>query len=263
MSKGFAAKSGSLWFEHLAQSQEPLIRLFCFPYAGGNAQVFRQWLRYFPPEVNVCLVHLPGRGRRIGEPPFTRLSALTDALAEQIACEMQDQFALYGHSMGALLSFELGRELFRRYGHGPQQLFLSGCRAPQLHFSAPPTFNLPNDEFIANLRRLNGTPEELLADAETREMFLPALRADFEMVETYEYQSGQPLPCPLIVYGGRQDSCIAIESLRAWQAQTTATCRVRLFDGDHFFIHNSGTNFIQALRSDVLRAFQHLCVPEG
>jgi len=259
----FAAKSNSPWFEHLARSEGPPFRLFCFPHAGGNAQVFRQWQQYFHGELDVYLVHLPGRGRRIGEPPFTRLSALIDVLAEQSECEMQDQFALYGHSMGALLSFELGRELFRRYGRGPRQLFLSGCRAPQVHRSEPRTFNLPDEEFIASVRRLNGTPDELLEDAETREIFLPALRADFEMVETYEYQSGQPLPCPLTVYGGLQDSDVAIESLRAWEAQTTATCKVRMFDGDHFFIHNSGTNFIQALRSDVLRAFQHLCVPEG
>ena len=258
MSNRFAAKSGSLWFEHLARRQEPLFRLFCFPYAGGNAQVFRQWQRYFPGELDVCLVHLPGRSTRIGEPAFTRLPALVDALAGRIECEMQDQFALYGHSMGAMLSFELGRELFRRYGRGPRQLFLSGCRAPQVHRSEPPTFNLPDAEFIASVRQLNGTPDELLEDAETREIFLPALRADFEMVETYEYRNGPPLPCPLTVYGGLQDSRIAIESLRAWEAQTTETCKVRMFDGDHFFIHNSG--FIHALRSDVLDAYQRSCI---
>src|SRR5215813_5744235 len=149
-------------------------------------------------------------------------------LLSEIACEMQDQFALYEHSMGALLSFELGRELFRRYGHGSRHLFLSGCRAPQLHSSEPPTFNLPDDEFIANLRRLNGTPDELLEDAQTCEIFLPAIRADFEMVETCEYRGEQPLPSPLTIYGGRHDSYIAIGTLRAWEEQTTATCKLRM-----------------------------------
>jgi len=104
--------------------------MFCFPYAGGASDVFRGWRRHFPAEVDICLVHLPGRGKRMGERPFTRLNVLVEEIADVICAESPDPYVLYGHSMGALISFELARELRRRHSIGPRQLFLSGGRAP-------------------------------------------------------------------------------------------------------------------------------------
>jgi medium-chain acyl-[acyl-carrier-protein] hydrolase len=240
------------WFERLSRHQRPPLRMFCFPYAGGSAQIFQTWQRYLSPEIDVCLVHLPGRGMRINEKAFTRISALVAAIADQIIDEIMDPFVLYGHSMGALISFELSREIFRRSGRTPLHLFLSGHRAPQWPRSRKQTFHLPDKEFIAKLKDLNGTPIELFDHPEMKAMFLPALRADFEMVETYEFSPGQPLSCPMTVYGGLQDSHVPLESLHAWGVHSTAGCKARMLKGDHFFIRSSEKEFVNILRSDVL-----------
>jgi medium-chain acyl-[acyl-carrier-protein] hydrolase len=224
--------------------------------------MFSSWRRRLAEHVDLCLVHLPGRGRRMGEPPFKRLDALVEAIADVITDELQHPFAFYGHSMGAVISFELTRELRRRHGVGPQQLFLSGRRAPQMSSSKQATFNLPDEEFIAEVSKLNGTPKELFQVAETRELFLPVLRADFEIVDTYEYASAaQPLSCPITVYGGLQDANVPVESLSAWAKETHAGCKVRTFPGDHFFIHREGANFASVLGLDVAECLRGQCPP--
>lgn len=188
----------------------------------------------------------------MGEQPFTRLKPLVGVLADLMESELHAPFAFYGHSMGSLISFELARELHRRHGLAPQQIFLSGHQAPPALKKEPPRYNLPDDEFIAKLGQLNGTPKGLLDDPETRELFLPLLRADFELVDTYEYVSGEPLPCPITAYGGLEDSDVPVEALHGWQKHTSSTCKVRMFPGDHFFIQTSGREFVAVLRRDVL-----------
>jgi medium-chain acyl-[acyl-carrier-protein] hydrolase len=250
MDEGPTDASRRLWFESL--SSVPRLRLFCFPYAGGNSHVFRNWQGHFPYEIDLCLVHLPGRGRRIGERPFTRLKLLVETIADLIARELYPPYALYGHSMGALISFELTRELRRRHLSMPLRLFLSGRGAPSVPRRKPPIFNLPHDEFVVEMKRLNGTPPELLDDPKTRDLFLPVLRADFEMVGTYEYHPEERLSCPIVVYGGLKDQDIPVENLRAWEEHTSASCKVKMLAGGHFFIHDPGVGFVDALRNDVL-----------
>ena len=243
--------SNSVWFESLSRGHPPALRLFCFPYAGGSGQTFRTWQRYFPSEVDLCLVHLPGRGRRFDERPFTRMNLLVDTIASHIEGKLPCPFAFYGHSMGALISFELARELRRRCGIEPVQLFLSGQGAPHLRPTGPATFGLSQDEFIVKLRELNGTPQELLEDAELTELILPILRADFEIVETYEYQPGACLSCPITVYGGLQDKEVPVGNLREWKEHSPAQFKVRLFPGAHFFIDASSVRFLEVLRLDI------------
>jgi len=243
----------SSWVEHLSRGQNHQLRIFCFPYAGGSARTFRTWQRVFPMEVGVCPLQLPGRGKRIAEPPFTRVTPLVKTIAEAIFGSSGEPFVFFGHSMGAMISFELARELRRRGSVGPRHLFLSGRRAPTVPKSGGPTFNLPHDEFVAELRRLNGTPPELLDLPEATEVFFPLLRADFEMVDTYVYEDEEPLSCPITVYGGLQDESVPRESLREWQRQTSATYRQRMLPGDHFFIENPKSEFFNVLPIDVLR----------
>ncbi len=244
-------ESQSMWFENLSQGRDGALRLFCFPYAGGGAQVFRGWQRHFPAQIALSLAHLPGRASRVGEPPFKRYKPLVDALADAILPQLSSTFAFWGHSMGALISFELARELRRRGQPAPLALLLSGRGAPQIPDPDPPVFNLPDPEFIAELRRLNGTPKELLDSPELKEFFLPTIRADFELVETYEYAPEAPLACAIHAYGGLQDTNVPSASLKAWQEQTSGPFKVRMFPGDHFYIHTS-TDLLHALRRDVL-----------
>ena len=242
------------WFESLQTSQSHQLRLFCFPYAGGSTQSFRDWHRHLSGEIDVCLVHLPGRRHRINEPGFRRLQPLVERIADLIEPKTQGAFAFYGHSMGSLISFELTRELRRRNAATPVHLFLSGRQPPALGRSGRRIFDLPAKEFIAELEKLNGTPSGLLDDSESRDLFLPLLRADFEMVDTYEYRDEAPLACPITVYGGLEDKRVAVEKLPAWQMHTSAQCHVRILPGDHFFIHNRGLEFIKILRRDLLNA---------
>jgi medium-chain acyl-[acyl-carrier-protein] hydrolase len=244
-------KSQSRWFENLPGGRDGALRLYCFPYAGGSAQVFRGWQRHFAPQAALSLASLPGRATRIGEPPFRQYKPLITALADAIIPEIPPAFAFWGHSMGAVISFELARELRRRGQPVPIALFLSGRGAPQIPDPDPPVFNLPDPEFIAELRRLNGTPRELLDSPELKELFLPTIRADFELVETYEYEPESPLTCNICVYGGLQDAHVPAANLKEWQKQASGAFKVRMFPGDHFYIHTSD-DLLHALRRDVL-----------
>jgi medium-chain acyl-[acyl-carrier-protein] hydrolase len=200
----------------------------------------------------LCLVHLPGRSKNIGRPAFSQLLPLVAEIVNHISLLADIPYALYGHSMGALISFELARKLSRQQLTGPKHLFVSGCRAPQYPRDEPVTFNLPHDEFIAELKKLNGTPEEVLANAEVMELFIDLLRADFEAVETYKYHPGEPLSCPITVYGGIEDEHVPVQACRQWQKQTSASCKVRMFRGNHFFVRNAGPEFVNAFCTDLL-----------
>ncbi|MDF5710480.1 MAG: thioesterase II family protein [Nostoc sp. S4] len=214
------------------------LRLFCFPYAGGNSMIFRTWSNNLPRNVEVCAVEYPGRGRQMNSPPITRLEALVKAIAPVILPYLNKPFAFFGHSMGALVSFELTRLLRLEYNLKPFHLFISARRAPQIPPTKPPIHVLPDQELLEELRTLNGTPKAVLENPELMQIFLPVLRADFAVLETYIYTLQQPLECPITVFGGSQDQETKYEALQAWREQTSATFSLQMFDGDHFFIHS-------------------------
>src|ERR1700742_4467759 len=194
----------SPWFETVGPVHEESLQLFCFPYAGGSANVYRTWQRYLPGHVSMILVHLPGRAKRITETPFKHWQPLVEAVAEAILPTLGESFAFWGHSMGALIGFELARELRRRGCAQPRALLVSGSTAPQVRGNESPIFNLSEQEFLAELKRLNGTPTEMLGDPETMKLFLPTTRADFQVVETYQYQPEELLTYPIYAYGGNK-----------------------------------------------------------
>ena len=216
------------------------IRLFCFPYAGGSSQIFRKWREDFPPDIDLCPVELPGRNARIDDPPFTNLDAMVLSIADEIAPRLDTPFAVFGHSMGALVGFELVRLIARRYRRSPVHLFVAACQAPHLRDPYPAVHSLPEAELKAELRRLNGTPVEVLDNAPLMELLLPVLRADLAASETYVHRVAPALSCPITVFGGLQEAQISREFLCAWQEHTSSSCTVRMLPGDHFFIHPAG-----------------------
>lgn len=240
-------KTENQWLSFPRPRPQAKLRLFCFPYAGGSAQIFRSWPDALPETVEVCLVHLPGRGMRIRESHFTRLLPLAHASAEAMRPYCDKPFAMFGHSMGAMISFEVARYLRSRYGIEPVQLFVSGRRAPHIPDTSPPTHDLPTDELIEELKRIKGTPREVLADAELMDIFLPILRADFEVCHTYVYSQGEPLSCPIIAFGGIEDDEETRDLIEAWREQTTGGFSLRMFQGDHFFLHSSEHTFLNVL----------------
>jgi medium-chain acyl-[acyl-carrier-protein] hydrolase len=213
------------------------IRLFCLPYAGGGTLIFRNWPDLLPADIKVCPIRLPGRENRIGTAPFRRISDLTDALICDLVPFLDRPYAVFGHSMGALLGFEMVRTLRRREAPLPRRLLVSGCWAPQAPFPHNPLHTLPRNEFIARLREYGGTPEAVLDHAELMDLFIPVLRADFEMVETYAYTPEKPLECPISAFGGEWDERVSQEDLADWAEQTESDFKLSLFPGDHFFLH--------------------------
>ncbi len=214
------------------------LRLFCFPYAGGSAAIFRTWPNNLPSNVEVCAVEYPGRGRQIKSSPLTRLEPLIEAIAPVLLPYLDKPFAFFGHSMGGLVSFELTRLLRSQYSLTPFHLFISARSAPQLPLIKAPLHVLSDSDLQDELRSLNGTPKAVLENPELMQMFLPILRADFAVLETYIYTQEQPLECPITVFGGLQDQEVSHEALQAWQEQTIAALSLHEFNGDHFFIHS-------------------------
>jgi medium-chain acyl-[acyl-carrier-protein] hydrolase len=245
--------NSSPWVVRHKPNREARLRLFCFPYAGGSASIYRTWPKDLSPDIEVCAVQLPGRGGRLLEEPFTDLSALVEALAEALLPQFEEPFAFFGHSMGALIAFELARHLRRRYGLQPVHLFVSGFRAAQIPDPDALTFNLPEAEFLAAVRRLNGTPEAVLQNDELLSLMLPVIRADVTICETYAYQDGAPLDCPLTAFGGRSDSIVSPEELASWIVQTSGEYEVQMFDGDHFYINSARAQLLRAVSARLTR----------
>jgi surfactin synthase thioesterase subunit len=229
------------------------MRLFCVPYAGGAANIYRRWTESLGAIVEVWAIELPGRGSRLRERPFTTLPDLVQNLGPAFRPYQDKPFAFFGHSMGAIISFELARYLRRERLRNPLHLFVSGCRALQLPDSRPPTYDLPEAEFMEELRRLNGTPGDVLDHPEMMEFILPLLRADFALTQTYEYTHEPPLDCPITAFGGFQDEEINRASVEAWQAQTTSVFSSYLLPGDHFFLDSSRTALLEVLARELGR----------
>lgn len=227
------------------------VRLFCFPYAGGSSMIFRTWGKALGPSVAVCPAHLPGRERRLTEKPYTSAQSLVEAAAEAIVPHLDRPFAFFGHSMGALISFELARRLRRLNMPQPTHIFLSGRGAPQLGVREAITYNLPDKEFAEELRRLNGTPREVLEHQELMELMIPLLRADFEVCQTYLYTQEPPLDCPVTAFGGLYDYEANGEMVGAWREQTSRAFRLCMMPGDHFFIHSAQERILGVLSKEL------------
>ncbi|HEX8456603.1 MAG TPA: alpha/beta fold hydrolase [Pyrinomonadaceae bacterium] len=231
-------KSRTDWLTVL-NPERNLPRLFCFPYAGGGSLLFRRWLPYLKGAVELCAAQLPGRETRMRESPVSELRVLVDALAREIKPFLDRPYAFFGHSMGALVAFELARRLRDEGMVEPMHLFLSGRRAPQLPKTDRALHTLPEAEFIEEVIRLNGTPREVLSHPELMQILIPLLRADFAVCQTYEYAPHAPLRSSITALGGLHDEWIDHASLDAWREHTTANFAVRMFPGDHFFLNQT------------------------
>lgn len=242
------------WVKSPRPNPTARLRLFCFPYAGGMP-AYETWIDRFPPEVRrnveLCSVHLPGRASTHREALFYELSPLLVVLEPMLASYKDLPYAFFGHSMGALLSFELARHLRRRELPGPVHLTVSGHRAPQLADSHEAIHKMPDHEFRAKLREFGGTPEAVLQNAELIELLTPILRADFAVCESYSYVRETPLDCSITVFGGNDDARVSRDELSEWRYQTTQSFSLRMFPGGHFFLQSAVSLFVRVLAQDL------------
>ena len=250
------------WILRRPPNPDARLRLFCFPYAGGGASIFRTWQQSLPREVDVCPVQLPGRESRLREEPFDRLGPLVRTLAEVLEPYTDLPFAFYGYSNGALVSFELARELRRRGMRAPEHIFAAACPAPHLPDKDPPIHDLPDDEVVAEMRRLNGTPEEILENEELMRLLIPLLRADAAIHETYVHEEEEPLDVPITAIGGLDDPKAERGEMEAWRRHTRADFTLRMVPGDHFFIHTSQAMALRDLAQDLQGVLRRMREPQ-
>jgi medium-chain acyl-[acyl-carrier-protein] hydrolase len=227
------------------------LRIFCFPYAGGGATVFRSWAKLLPDTIELCPVQLPGRQTRATEPACSRIEPLIDLLSAELIPFLGIPYVFFGYSMGALIAFDLARRFRAESVSGPLHLFLAARRGPRLPDPYPRIDKLAESELITQLATLGGTPREVLEDPELLQIVLPTFRADFALCENYTYRPGGMLDCPLTVFGGKYDSKVPMGTLAAWGAETTSSCKVKIFEGDHFFIHTCRTELLQTILEDL------------
>lgn len=213
---------------------------------------FREWRDYFSEEIDLCGVQFPGRPGRLVESLPVSTSQIVDALAEEVYPYYKETpVALFGHSFGALVAFEFARRL-HALDINLAHLFVSGQGAPHLPDPEPPMRHLPDERFFDELRRrYGGIPDEIVACEELKQLFLPVLRADITLKETYGYTPGSRLKCAISAFGGRQDASVTTDDLDAWRAQTSGAFKLRMFPGNHFFVHNERKNFLRAVAEDL------------
>ena len=231
------------------------VRLLCLPNAGGSAALFHKWPQHLPPQIGISPAVLPGQGTRLREQPPAQIAPLVRELYEGMTSFLDEPYALFGYSMGALITFELLR-LLRREGRAlPVHLFVAARRAPQRPETNPPLHLLPDSLFMKGIQsRYGGIPEAIMQDAELTALFRPVLRANFAMIETYQYHSEDPFDMPITVFGGTQDRTTPYDELNAWQVQTQAHFQEHMFEGDHFFLQQH-TEAITGIITTCLQPF--------
>lgn len=246
------------WLVIPRKLNNPALRLFCFCHAGGSAAVFHNWPQLLPDDVEVCAIQLPGRGHRICEALIDEFDPLVEAICDALLPVLDRPFAFFGHSMGAILAFEVAHALRERGARLPVQLLASGCRAPHIPLGRASIHHLEGQAFIDSLRELNGTPDEALNNSELMEMMEPMLRADFKVIEQYCYQAEgkQPLPLPIAVFGGLQDSWVPAEHLQGWHQHTASGFWHSQFPGDHFYYLTEHKALLRQL-TDLLSLVPH------
>jgi medium-chain acyl-[acyl-carrier-protein] hydrolase len=234
------------------RAHSPVVcRLVCLPNAGAGMMTFRGWQNGLP-DMELALAHLPGRDERRDEPLPTSIQEIAAALVDALRLQPARPVALFGHSMGALIAFEMAHQLEAAGATELVALVVSGRRGPRTAPRFPPLAHLPADEFVRGVQqRYGGIPETVLKDEELRALFLPTLQADMHLVDDYVAGDARRLACPIFAYGGTMDGQTNEAELRAWSTETSGAFRQRWFAGGHFFIESARQDVLAALRQDL------------
>lgn len=242
------------WIVPGAGAGRARVRLFCFAHAGGGAVLFRSWQQHLTPDVEVCPVVLPGRETRLREAAFNRMEQLLGPLCDALSPYADKPMAFFGHSMGAGVAYEVACELPARVGRDPLVLFVSGRRAPHLPLRRPASTPLDDEALMAMMKKLNGTPPEVLQDRDLMTLYLPCLRADFELNDSYVRRREARLVCPVAGFVGDSDPEVSPTELEEWRNVTTGAFSFRIFDGDHFYLKAARPDVLVCVRDELSAA---------
>ena len=250
------AAPSSPWLPPRRPQPAGALRLFCFPFAGGGASTYREWQAALGPGVEVCPVQLPGREERMNERAETSLRVLVSRLADGLEPWLRGRFAFFGHSMGALVQYELTRELERRGAPLPLLMMPSARRAPHLALEGEPIHDLPEKDFIdALVRRYQAIPQTVLAEPELMALFVPLLKADFRLLETYRPDLAAPLlDVPIHAFAGAADTGESVALAFRWRELSRGPFRLDAIDGGHFFVSEARGALLQAVSGAIVAA---------
>jgi medium-chain acyl-[acyl-carrier-protein] hydrolase len=245
-------ETSSPWFMFCAEQRkrDATFRLFCFHYAGSGGSIFRPWTKRLSDEVELVAVQLPGRENRLDEPLVHSMELVTGPLADALPPLLDKPFALFGHSTGAVICFELSRVLRKRALPQPRLLIASGQNAPQVK-PAVVRHQLSDAEFIEVIRKCNGTPDVVLRNPALLELLLPRIRADGAVYETYRYERQPPLDCRIVVFHGFDDSMVSNAGLAGWSEETRHSVRRYGFPGGHFFMHDAENEVVDHINCEL------------
>ncbi|UQA61132.1 thioesterase II family protein [Polyangium aurulentum] len=230
------------------------LRLFVFPHAGGGAFPYRFLGASLPPWIELAIVQLPGRETLFLDPPFRAMGPLLEALETVLGPHLDAPFAFLGHSFGSHVAFQLACTLRRKGAPTPRGLIVSGSRAPQIPRWRPQLHAMSNEQLIDELRRYGGTPQAVLESREMMDLFLPPLRADLSIFETYEYTPEEPLSVPITALGGRSDHTVKPDEIEAWGELTRGPFEALFFGGGHFYLFESSRPLFEAAVADAASA---------
>lgn len=225
------------------------VRLFCLPFAGGGASIYRSWGKLIGNEIEVCPIQLPGRENRFSDTPIKQAQAMAQTLANQIQLYSNKPFFIYGHSMGALIAFELTRALQDNGLDLPQGLILAAHRAAHLPRKREALYALPDDQFIDRLKRFGGFPQEVLDSKELLAFLMPTLKADFTLCDTYQFESRLPLQCPLHLLAGADDIEASPDVVEPWKEHTSDSAHMHVLSAGHFFLRTHQEDLIRILQN--------------
>lgn len=238
----------SSWLIPIQQCKQPGVQLFCIPYAGGGASIFRNWKNFLGSEIRASAIQPPGRETRFSEAPILNFENLTRQIADSIEPHLNTPFAIFGHSLGAAVAFELCCELERR-GHFPAHIFLSGRQSPDLPPIRLPIAHLPDDEFLFRLKEYNSTPKEIFENKELVELLLPMLKADFYLAENYHHDQKKMVAANISACGSLGDPWLNPKSLNGWQKRTAGSFTTKWFNGAHLYLNQETESLVRYIQS--------------
>jgi surfactin synthase thioesterase subunit len=231
------------------------VRLLCVPHAGGGPGTYASWVGALP-WAEIAVVHLPGSGSRLREPHCRSIDDAADSVVEALCALDGRPVVAFGHSMGALMAFEVARRL-EAVGRPITALTIAARRAPFLPERLEPVAHLPLQAFVARMQqRHGGIASQVLADPELLALFAPILQAHVAMVEAYEYAAAPPLRSPIVAYGGGADRHVPRADLELWGRETTGPHGVRILPGGHFFVHTARARLLAFLKHDIAHVFR-------